>query len=132
MPLGLRCFWRVRVRLRRVRLVWQGGKGSYGWTGIGERDGPLEHALPLLEGVLKVEFPFDAGDGVEEELANEGENGGVAGGNAILGDGGEEFAENEVDVGGGEEVAADGGGDFRAKLMRFQELLLGTGVEEAE
>lgn len=132
--LGLWCFWRVRVRvrLRRVRLLWQGGKGSWEWSGIGKRDSPLEHALPFLEGVLKLEFPPDAGNGMEEKLANEGENGGVASWNAVLGDGGKELAENEVDIGGGEKVATDGGSDFRAKSMRFQELLLGTGVEEAE
>lgn len=76
-----------------------------------------------------MEFLLDAREGVEEELADVGENGGVAGWNAILGDGGEELAEDEVDVGGGEEVAADGGGDFRTKLMRLEELLLGAGVE---
>jgi hypothetical protein len=36
-----------------------------------------------------------------------------------------------VDVGGGEEIAGESGGDFRAKFRRFQELLLGVGVEEA-
>ena len=41
-----------------------------------------------------------------------------------MGQGGEDFAHDVVDVGGGEEVAGEGGGDFRAKAVRFQELNL--------
>ena len=69
---------------------------------------------------------------MEHELADVGERGGVASGNAVLGDGGEEFAKDEVDVRGGKEIATDGGSDFCANLMRFTELMVGAGVEGAE
>ena len=69
---------------------------------------------------------------MEQELADVGEEGGVASRKAVLCDGGEELAEDEVDIGGGEEVAGEGGRDFRANLMRFEELPLGAGVEGAE
>jgi hypothetical protein len=50
------------------------------------------------------------GDGVEEKLANKGESGGVAGRKTVLGDGGEEFSEDMIDVGGGEEFTGGGFG----------------------
>lgn len=69
---------------------------------------------------------------MEHELADVGEEGGVADRKAVLGDRSEELAEDEVDIGGGEEIAANGGSDFRANLMRFEELLLGVCMEGAE
>jgi hypothetical protein len=77
-------------------------------------------------------FLFDAREGMEQELADIGEGDGVAGGDAVLGDGGEEFAEDEIDVGGGEEIAGNGGGNLGAKLVRFQELLLRACVKRTE
>ena len=71
-------------------------------------------------------------DSMEHELPNVSESGGLAKGDAILGERGEELSENEIDVCCGEEIAAERRSDFGAKLMRFQELLLGTGVEKAE
>jgi len=53
-------------------------------------------------------------------------------GDAVLGQCGEDFAHYVVDVGGGEEVASEGGGHFRAQAVGFEELVLGVGVEEAE
>jgi len=69
---------------------------------------------------------------MEHELADIGEDGGVAGWDAVLGRGGEEFAENEVDVRSGHELAGEGGGEFGAEALGFQELHLIAGVEETE
>jgi hypothetical protein len=49
-----------------------------------------------------------------------------------LGEGGEHFAQDVVDVGGGREASGEGCGYFCAKLMGFQELLVGASVEETE
>ena len=68
----------------------------------------------------------------KHDLAEVGEGSGGALGDAVLGQGGEDLAHNVVDVGGGEEIASDGNGDFHAKFRRFQELLLGVRVEQAE
>ena len=46
--------------------------------------------------------------------------------------GGEQFAEDEVDVGGGHELAGDGGGDLGTEALGFKKLHLVTGVEEEE
>jgi hypothetical protein len=71
-------------------------------------------------------------EGVEHELADVGEDGGGACRDAVLGSGGEEFAENEVDVGGGHELAGEGGGEFGADTLGFQKLHFIVGVEETE
>lgn len=70
--------------------------------------------------------------GVEHELAEVGEDGGGAWRDAVLGGGGEEFAENEVDVGGGHKLAGEGGGEFGANTLGLQKLHFIVGVEEAE
>jgi hypothetical protein len=49
-----------------------------------------------------------------------------------LGQGGEHFAHDVVDVGGGQEIACEGGGYFRAQAVGFEELVLGVCVEEAQ
>lgn len=72
------------------------------------------------------------GDGVEKKLANKGESGGVAGRKAVLGDGGEEFSEDMIDVGGGEEFARRGFGEQRAERFGLEELAFGAGVEDTE
>jgi len=61
-----------------------------------------------------------------------GEDGGFARRDAVLGDGGEEFAEDVVDVGGGEEIAVEGGGNFVAETLGLEELELLPGVEGTE
>jgi hypothetical protein len=68
----------------------------------------------------------------EHDLAQIGEGGGGALGDAVLGQGGEDFAHDVVDVGGGQEIAGEGGGHFRAQAVGFEELVLGVGVEKAE
>jgi hypothetical protein len=72
------------------------------------------------------------GDGVEEKLANKGESGGVAGRKAVLGDGGEEFSEDMIDVGGGEEFTRGGFGKKRAERFGLEELAFCAGVEDTE
>jgi hypothetical protein len=69
---------------------------------------------------------------VEQEVADVSEDGGVAGRDAVLGEGGEEFAENEVDVRGGQEVAGERSRELGAESLGFEELLFLAGVEKAE
>jgi hypothetical protein len=72
------------------------------------------------------------GDGLEEKLANKSESSGVAGWKAVLSDGGEEFSEHMIDVGGGEEFARGGFGKQRAECFGLEELAFGAGVEDTE
>jgi hypothetical protein len=58
--------------------------------------------------------------------------GAFAKGDTVLGDGGKEFAEDVVDVGGGEEIAVDGGGNFIAQALGLEELQFLPGMEGAE
>lgn len=102
-------------------------RGEFGETG-----GSGEHALPLLELKVELVFLFDVVVRVEHELGNVGESGGIAMGDALLGESLEELAKNKVDVSGGEEVAGERGGEFRAEASGFEELHFVTGVEEAE
>jgi hypothetical protein len=71
-------------------------------------------------------------DGMEEKLADEGESGGVARWKAVFSDGGEEFSEDMIDVGGGEEFARGGFGKQRAKCFGLEELAFCAGVEDTE
>jgi hypothetical protein len=86
--------------------------------------GVVDHVFPGFVGIDEGGFFFGHGERVEHDLAEISEGGGGALGDAVLGQGGEDFAHDVVDVGGGEEVAGEGGGDFRAKAVRFQELNL--------
>jgi hypothetical protein len=108
------------------------GRGGWGGPGIGDVGGVLDHVFPSFIGVGEGGLLLGHGERVEHEGAKVAEGGGVALGNTILGQGGEDFAEDVVDVGGGEEIAGEGGGHFGAKSMGFQELLLGVAVEETE
>jgi hypothetical protein len=86
----------------------------------------------MFEFVLELEFLLQEGDGGEESFAEVGEVGGFAKGDAVLGDGDEEFAEDVVDVGGGEEIAVEGCGDFFAEALGLDALEFLAGVEGAE
>ena len=55
-----------------------------------------------------IEFAFDAWDGLEQELAEVGKRIGGLVGDAFLGQGGEDFAEDVVYVGDGIEFAGKG------------------------
>ena len=64
--------------------------------------------------VVGIEFVFDGGEGAEEQAADVGEDGGVAGCNAILSEDVVEFGEGLVDAFGGLEAAGfarEGGGE---------------------
>jgi hypothetical protein len=126
---------RVEVRSGSGR-IGGGGVERFGGEsvegGIGEAGGIVEHVVPRLVLICERVFLLEIGEGVEHELADIGEDGGVAGWDAVLGRGGEEFAENEVDVRSGHELAGEGGGEFGAEALGFQELHLIAGVEETE
>jgi hypothetical protein len=100
--------------------------------GIGERDGVRGHPFPSLEIVLKAEFLLEFAKGKEQELANESQVGGIAGRDAVLGDGFVKFAEGEVDVRGSHEFACESGGEFGAEAVGFDDLALGASVEDTE
>jgi hypothetical protein len=74
---------------------------------------------------------LDGGEAVEEELADVGEDSGVAAGDAVLREEGEEFAEDVVDVAGGLEFAGESG-ELGGDAVRFEELVFFAGVGEAE
>ena len=97
---------------------------------VGEGDGVVDHARPGVVGVLELGFGFYGGERLEEELADVGENGGGAGSDAALGEGGEDFAQDVVDVGGGVEMAGERGGKLRTEAAAFEQLLLIAGVKE--
>ena len=84
--------------------------------------GFLAHLIPLVEVVRKLEFRFDAANRGEEKLADVSESGGIARRNAILSDGGVEFAEDVVHVGCGHVIAGEGLREFGAKAVGFEEL----------
>jgi hypothetical protein len=107
-----------------------GGVGEGGRRG--ERGGSVEGFGPLLEFVGEGELLFDVGEGGEQDLAEVGECGGFAEGDAVLCGGDEEFAEDVVDVGGGEKIALEGCGDLGAQALGLEELELFAGVEDAE
>jgi hypothetical protein len=56
----------------------------------------------------------------------------LRGGDAVLRDGGKEFAEDVVDVGGGEEIAIEGDGNFVAQALGLEELQFLPGMEGTE
>jgi len=69
---------------------------------------------------------------VEHELGDVGEGFGFFDGDAVLRQGGEDFAEDVVDVGGGEIVAGERGGEFGADALGLEALALFAGVEGAQ
>lgn len=86
----------------------------------------------MVEFIGEGELPLDEGEAGEHDLAHVREGSGFARRDAVLRDGGKEFAEDVVDVGGGEEVAVEGGGDFVAEALGLEELKLLAGMEGAE
>jgi len=100
--------------------------------GIGERDGAIEHLFPSLEFIVKFVFVLDITEGVEQEVADVSEDGGVAGRDAVLRKSSEEFAEDEVDVGGGQEVAGERSRKLGAEALGYEELLFLACVEKTK
>ncbi|MGA2484348.1 MAG: hypothetical protein ABSF92_14675 [Candidatus Acidiferrales bacterium] len=87
--------------------------------------------FPGVGALNAADFAFDGFQAVQEQLANVGEQGGVARGDASLGDEGEEFSEDVVEVVGGLELAGEGG-EFGANAVGVLKLALLAGVVEAE
>ena len=95
-------------------------------------DGFADHAVigaAIVGGPEK--FVSHVGDGLKKELAEIGEGGGIAGGDAAVGQGFEDFGQDVVDVRAVVEVAGKGG-EFLAELVGLEELLFFADVEGAK
>ena len=68
-------------------------------------DGVFDSVLPSFVAVHEIGFRSNLGHAAEHNLAEIGESLGVGLGDAVLGEGGEDFAEDVGDVRGGEVVA---------------------------
>jgi len=97
-----------------------------------ERDVVAEHGV-IGAGMFHggVELAFDAGYGLEEELAEVAEGVGGLAGDALFGQGGEDFAEDVVYVRDGVEFAGKGS-ELDGQLFGFELLLLFACVVDAE
>jgi hypothetical protein len=127
-----RSFFFLRVWLGEFggtigRRVGTGGRGR-----IGERGGVGQDFVPVVEFVGEGKLLLHVGEGREHDLAEEGEGGGFAKGDTVLRDADEEFAEDVVDIGSGEEIAVEGGGDFGAEALGCEELQFLSGMKGAE
>src|SRR5260370_36940615 len=91
-----------------------------------------EHGV-VGTGVLygSMQFAFDAGDGLEEELAEVAKRVGGLVGDAFFGQSSGDFAADVVYFGDGVEFAGKGG-KLRGQLVGPEQLLPFRGVEEAE
>jgi hypothetical protein len=104
-------------------------RGSWDGLRVLGIDAAIEQFAPGLVAVANFGFLGDCGHGIEHDLAEIGEGGGLFLGNAVLGEGGEDFAEDVDYVGAGDEVTGEGGGDFCAQLTGLENLEFGLGVE---
>jgi len=86
----------------------------------------------VVEFVSEGELLLHVGEAREHDLAEVGESGGFAKGDTVLRDGDEEFAEDVVNVGGGEEITVERGGNFGAQALGLEELQFLPGVKGAE
>src|SRR6266566_3378560 len=91
---------------------------------IRERLGLQIHFLPLFKTVAESEFALEFVEREEQEFADEGQVGGIAGRDAVLGDGFVKFAEGEVDVRSSHEAASESGSEFGAEAVGFRDLAL--------
>jgi len=105
--------------------IGEGGRG-------GEGGGIVEYLAPVLKFVAEGKFLLHVGEGREHDLAHVSEGDGFAKGNAVLRGSSEDFAEDVVDVGGGEEIAVEGGGNFAAQALGLEELQFLPGMEGTE
>ena len=103
-----------------------------GDRGIRQADRVFEHALPGVEGVADLGFLLGVAEAREHELGGVAKSFGFLDGDAVLGKSCEDFAEDVIDVGGGEEVAGERGGEFRADAFGFEGLALFAGVKRAK
>jgi len=104
--------------------------GEGRWAGEG--GGVGDHFCPMFKFVLEGKLLLHEGDRGEQGFAEVGELGGFAEGDAILGHRDEEFAENVVDVGGGEEIAVKRSGNFATEALGLDALEFLAGMEGAE
>lgn len=118
----------VFSRLVFTSLVFIGGDGRR----IRETLGLHVQFDPMLVVAAHIEFGLQLVEGKKQEFANEGQVGGVAWRCAVLGDGLVELAKGKIDVRGGHEPARESGGEFGAEAVGFDNLTLGTSVENAE
>ena len=125
-----RLFFFGGVGLGKLSGTFGRGIGEGGRTG--ERGGIVEDLVPVLEFVVERKLLLHVGEGREHDLAEEGEGGGFAKGDTVLRDGDKEFAEDVVNVGGGEEIAMERGGNFAAQALGLEELQFLPGVEGTE
>jgi hypothetical protein len=87
--------------------------------------------LPGVGALDAADLAFDGFEAVQEQLADVGKQGGVARGDASLGDEGEKLAQDVVEVVGGLEFAGEGG-EFGADEIGVADLTLLAGVVETE
>jgi hypothetical protein len=127
-----RSFFFMRVWRREFCGAFGRGVAIGEWWRAGEWGGVGQRFSPLVKFVLEAKLLLHEGDRGEHDLAEIGEVGGFAKGDTVLGDGGKEFAEDVVDVGGGEEIAVEGCGDFAAQALGLEELKLLPGMEGTE
>jgi hypothetical protein len=117
------------------RGVWVGELGEAFGRGIGEGGrsgeggGIVQYLVPVLEFLVERKLLLHVGEGREHDLAHVGEGDGFAKGDTVLRDGDKEFAEDVVDVGGGEEIAVEGGGNFVAQTLGLEALKFSPGME---
>ncbi len=114
---------------RRMSGGWRGVWGGNSFDGEGE--GAANDLIPNGEAAGAGDFVFDAVEAVEKQLAEIGEDGGLAAGNTVRGEEGKEPAERVVDVGGGQKLAGDGG-EFSGDTFSVEDEALATGMVEAE
>ena len=74
----------------------------------------------MVEFVAEGKLFLHVGEAREQDLAEEGQGGGFANGDTVLRYCDEEFAEDVVDVGGGEEIAMEGCRDFAAEALGLE------------
>jgi len=86
----------------------------------------------MVELVIERELFFHVGEGSEQDLAEVGEDGGVARRDAVLRDGDKEFAEDVVDIGGGEEITVERDGDLGTQALRLAGLQFFPGMERTQ
>jgi hypothetical protein len=127
-----RLFFFLGVGLGELREVSGRRIGIGESGGTGEGCGVGEDFVPVVEFVAERELLLDVGEAREHDLAHIGEDGGFAKGDTVLRDGGKEFAEDVVDVGGGEEIAVQGDGNFVAQALGLEDLEFLAGVEGTE
>jgi len=106
------------------------GAGKPG--GIGRVQDVAHELTPGVGAAGVDDLVLRQGDGVEKELAHEGEIGGVTGRKTVLRDSGKELSKDVVDVYSGKEFTGGRFGNGGADGFRLEKLTLRTSMEQAE